>query len=205
MDVVDQISREWTPRLQEVHEETRGVVEIVDEGLQIQGQADLEFAAELLREVKAKKRNLEDERKRATKPLNEALRVIRGWFKAPIEAYAGVEQKVKERIAAYHQAQADAQRQALEQAGRAALTGHAQQAIQGMQQAHAAQVDKVDGLSLREKWGDYQVVDISQIPRGFLAVNDRAVRQYIQEHKDRAQIPGIRVLPPRKIVASRSK
>lgn len=173
-------------------EEAAGITHDVEGGvLVIENQKDLEFAAEVLAQIKGRIKALEGERKKVTAPLNEALKVVRAWFKDPIDEYRRAENVVKEMIGGYHYRQAELQRQALAAAQAASMQGQADPAAQSMQVAVAAEVQKVDGLQMRQKVV-FDVVNFEEIPRQFLLVNKTAVMEYYREYGDQAQIPGIR-------------
>ena len=51
---------------------------------------------------------------------------------------------------------------------------------------------KMEGVSYVDRW-TYEIQDVSQIPREFLIPDERKIRSYVTNLKDRAKIPGVRV------------
>lgn len=171
-------------------QEASGVLKEIDAML-IEDQEDLDFAGSILTEVKGKKKRLENERGKATRPLLDALNVIRGWFRPAVQYLDQCEKKLKSKIAAYHRQQRQRQQAALQAAGEASMRGDAEVARTQMQEAQQAQVHKVAGVSTREvlKW---DVEDLSKVPREFLMINAAAVDAYFAERGFDGKISGIR-------------
>lgn len=194
---LEDVQKEVQGDLAEAQSDSQDTAQVVGTQLRIECQADLEFAAQILREVKGKKKRLEDERKRATGPLNETLKVIRGWFKPPIDAYGNVEAVIKKKIADYHTHQAEIARQELLAAGQASLAGDVHAGAAGMQRAQQARVEPVQGMTTREAW-TYEVTDVNAIPRSFLQPNHAMILKHIQDQKGHVAIPGIK--PVKKVI-----
>lgn len=76
--------------------------------------------ADDLRNVKAQQKKLEETRTSLTKPINESLRRLNDFFKAPAEKLAGIERTIKGKLVAYQDEQdrlrREAQRRADEEA-----------------------------------------------------------------------------------------
>lgn len=182
---------------QEAEEILVGVTDI-----QIEDDADLVFAAEALADIKRKKRDLENMRSEATTPLRKSLDVIYGWFREPIRFYDRCEKALKEKIAEAKVRAEERQRQAIEAAAQAAMSGSPEAAAAALSLAQSSELGEVQGLSFRQAW-DFEIVDISQVPPQFLMVNEAAVKAAIRGAKGRIEIPGIRVVE-KTSVASRS-
>ena len=120
--------------------------------LEVLSEEDQTFAAEMLAEAKGSWKRLEERKKRATDPLNQALREIRGWFRAPQDFYAQCETILKGKIAAYVEAARVIQEQAFQQAEAAALEGDTIGVSQAMTAAITAGPTKIDGLATPEGW-----------------------------------------------------
>jgi hypothetical protein len=171
--------------------EAKGILEAID-NMPIDSQEDLDFAGEILVDVKGKKKALENERGKATRPLLDALNVIRGWFKPAVQYLDRCEGKLKTKIAEYHREQRRRQQAALEAAGDASMRGDAEVARTQMQRAQEAQVHKVSGVQMRSviKW---EVTDFAKVPRKFLMLNEKAVQQHIMQHGADAKIDGVKI------------
>jgi len=176
-------------QLEGEEQEAQGVLKEID-GMTIENQEDLDFAGEILTEVKGKKKHLENERTKATKPIRTGLDVIYGWFRTPIRFYETCEKRLKRKIADYHREQRLRQQAALAEAGKASMRGDAETAREALQVAQAAQVHKVAGVSTKDvlKW---KVVDLSLVPREFLTIDPELVDAYIVKHGENSKIPGI--------------
>lgn len=59
------------------------------------------IAADGLKQIKGKIRELDDQRKSITKPLDEAKLQVMNLFRRPLEALAGAEQSIKQKLIAY--------------------------------------------------------------------------------------------------------
>lgn len=184
-------------------DEAKGLLKQI-EVFEINGDEDMQFAAEMLAEVKGAKKRLENERGRATKPLREGLEVIRGWFRPAIKYLGQCEKQLKAKIKKAKDRLIEKQQEALDRAGEASLAGDKEGAREALAESKEAKVTNVKGLQFREVWR-YEVEDITQVPDEFLLliVNDEAVTAYIKEHKEKAEIPGIKVIKDTN-VASRS-
>lgn len=186
---VAHLSKKQT-ELQTEAEDAEEVLKSIDD-MAIANQEDLDFVGEILTEVKGKKKALENERKKVTGPLNQALEVIRGWFRPPIRFYDRCEEKLKRKIANYHNEQRKKQQAALKAAGEASMKGDRAKAAKAMRVATAAKVSKVSGVSMRPvlKW---KVEDFEKVPRAFLCVDHAAVNEYFKENPN-GKISGITV------------
>lgn len=167
------------------------ILKSIDE-MVLENQEDLEFAAEILTEIKGKKKILEEQRGEATGPLYKVIRVIERWFRPAVGYYEKAEIRLKNRIADYHNRKRAELEAALEVAGEASMAGDGVTSSEALQIAREAQVHKVPGV-----WTSdiikYEVVDIALVPREFLKVDPEAVEAYLAEHGVDAKIPGIKI------------
>ncbi len=180
-------------------EEAQGTLQLIGK-LPIEHQEDLDFAGEMLTEIKGKVKALEDRRGKATRGLLDSLNVIRSWFKPPLTYYGQCEIALKRKISDYTQARRREQEEALRVAGQASMQGNAQVAQQALQAASDAQVHKVAGVTMRDVV-KFEVFDSTQVPRQFLCVNNAAIQQYIQANGADVQIPGVRIYKDTQIAA----
>ncbi len=171
--------------------EAQGILKGIDD-IDIGNQDDLNFASEILTDIKGKKKTLENERGKATRPLLDALNVIRGWFKPAVEVLAQCENKLKAKISGYHREQREKQQAALQAAGDASMQGDVQGAQQAMGRAQAAEVHKAPGVQMREVI-KFEVFDVTQVPREFLMINERAIQQHIMQHGASVEISGVKI------------
>jgi len=166
---------------------------------EIQTDADLKFAGECLGEAKGHYNRLEERKKQATGPLNEALRAIRSWFAPAQEFYAASEKMLKDKIKAYDKMRADERQRALDAAAAAHQAGDAiatQAAIAAVPDA----TPKLNGVSLQEEWG-YEVTCFSLVPDKYKAINHQLVMAFVKEAKGNMNIPGLVPVRGTKVVA----
>lgn len=67
---------------------------------------EVAFMVDLADEARTNGRDLDAQEKSVTKPINDSLKTVRGWFRPLKEAYSAIETAAKARIAEYHQAEA---------------------------------------------------------------------------------------------------
>ena len=82
---------------------------------------DATFAADLIREVKGKHRQLDDRRKEVTGPLNATVKTINGWFKPALDALETAERRLKSQVAMFVQ---ERERQTREALASRRISGH---------------------------------------------------------------------------------
>jgi len=158
----------------------------------LETQDDLDFAGGVLVEIRTKKKVLEGERSKATGPLYKVIRLVEGWFRPAIQHYEKAENKLKKRIGEYHVSKRIEMQAALEIAGEASMHGDKLGASAAMQVATEAKVHKVPGVGVSDVV-KYKLVDLAEVPREFLKLDDDAVSAYIAEHGAEAKIPGLKI------------
>lgn len=164
----------------------------IESSFKVDTDGDLSFAAEVLSEVKGNYARLEERKRQATDPLNQALKTIRSWFKPAQDFYVKAEVVLKNKIAAFHQLRAQERQAALLQA-QAAFVAQNQEAVQTALAALPPPPPKVDGLSTREDWS-YEVIDFAVLPDEYklvIANHDKLLEQ-AKVCKDKLNIPGVR-------------
>lgn len=158
----------------------------------IENGEDFQFAGELLKFVKKKKKELEDRRKTVTKPLDEALKAFRAWYKPSLDRWGELERVLKKRISDWQLEQDRRESEAVRQIAAASVEGDyeaAQAASAGL-----VKTTQVSGVSLREYWTiDEDRVDVSKVPADFLMLDRGVVAEYIRQFgKERPKdLPGL--------------
>jgi len=197
--------------------------------LVITNQEQLDIASDVLKDVKARYKELDNQRKSITQPLDAAKKQVMELFRLPLELLEGAERKIKglmigytneqERKAREEQARlqklADAeaakQKKILdEKIARAELSGKTEKVEELEAQKEAvvpidvpvisANVDTPTGISYREKWNAV-VIDEKLVPREYLIVNQQALDKVAQATKGSLQIPGVRFDKSKVVVA----
>lgn len=161
----------------------------------IEDDEDEIFASNLLLFAKKKKKDLDDREKSATKPINAALKTIRGWFKEPKEGWGKLETLLKQKIGDYELLKSKKKDEAIAQIAAASKE-------QDYDKAHTASLVlsqesiKISGVNKTEKWVvDEEKVDLDKVPKAFLTIelNRAVVKEYIRQYgKGRPEdLPGL--------------
>lgn len=149
---------------------------------------DIERVTPLLQHVKAEAKRVTAMKEELTKPLNAALKNLRDMFRPAESAYAECEQTLKRKIS-------DAA-MAIRKANEAAMAEtHARMAANDMRGASIAagaivNTEAPKGLSLQDRFV-FRVVNAAAVPREFLVVDERRIRDHISKHGDKMPIPGV--------------
>lgn len=159
----------------------------------IENEEDHSFAGEVLLQVKASWKELEEKRTAVTGPLNEALRTVNDWFRPVQQPLKEAERILKEKISAFIIARKAANEAAMLAAASAAQAGDGEAAL-----VHVGAIQdapRVAGISVKEVW-DWEVENLDEVPREFLTVDERKVREAIwyadTEKRAPLPIPGLR-------------
>jgi len=166
-------------------------------------QEDLNLAADLLRKVKDKFKELDGQRKSVVEPINSSVKTINGWFKPVLDILRNTEKVLKKKMAQATEEAFERRRVALQEAGEKSLAGDTAGATVLMQRAQGDELDAPKGVSFTHKYS-YEILDMSAIPRQYLAVDDVAVMAHVKANKEKTNIPGIKVVVETGVV-SRAK
>lgn len=150
-----------------------------------------EFAAQLLREVKAEQSLVEGERKKITKPLNDAAKATNALFKPVLTALEEAESALKGKIAGYMAAKQSANVAALQAASTAPTAMAAAQSMDLYAPVAAPQ-----GISVRQVT-KFEVTDPDLVPRHLCSPDMQKISTELQKKSDKYGqpdlIPGVRV------------
>lgn len=183
-----------------------------------------ESAAEMLKDVKGRRKSLDELRRTMTRPLDEAKSAIMDLFRSPAERLEQAEAALKRALIVYSDAQEKARRaeQArLEEAARkereklqrqadaAAAKGREERAavleaaaVAVVAPVSQAAAPKVAGVSFRSIWRA-EVVDASLVPREYLMVDQAKIDKVAAALKGDTVIAGVKVREDR-VASSRS-
>lgn len=162
----------------------------------VETEDDYLSAAEWLRLVRARVRELERERKKLKAPVLEAGRRIDALFRGALERCEQVQDRIESGMRAYvlrvsgaQRAQARAAESELADPWGAASPGSPVVFVPG-----AVTVPAADGVSVRDRWA-WVVRDVSQIPRMYLVPDSSAIGRVVAAHGMAAEqlVPGISV------------
>lgn len=198
--------------------------------LVISNQEQYENANVILKEIKTRWKELDEERKSITKPMDDAKKRIMDLFKKPLDLLESAENKIKKLMIGYTQEQeriareeqerlqkeadkiAEEERKKLEaKKARAEASGKTEKAeelamqIETIIPAQApvvtANIGKVSGVSYKDKWSA-EVVDFNLLPNEYKIANQQALDKVAQATKGGITIPGVK-FKSEKILASR--
>lgn len=166
---------------------------------QITTQGDMDFANECLRDVKGELKWINEERGQATKPMNTALAVIRGWFKPAQDHFEASKKIWNDKILAFLAVQEEAQRKAMASVQQANAAGDVAGVAQAMTQAAGAVVEAPKGQSTRETW-HFEITDPAAVPAVFCSPDPAKITAAIAQGGGDPGIPGVRVFKRKSIV-----
>lgn len=172
--------------------------------LVIANAEDLQFAAEVLSDVKARNKSLEDMKQSALGPLNQTVKTIRGWFQPVQSLYVEMESTIKNKIVAYHQ---DLERKRVDAlaAVRDSLThGTTEDTTVALAFVDQAQKPSVAGIQMRRTW-DYEVYEMNDVPEKYLyrSIDEEQLLRDIRDGM--RECPGIRIFQKETVAAMKAE
>lgn len=176
-----------------------------------------EWAADTLRTMAERRKEVEAKQKELLAPINEAAKRLRDFFRAPLERLKRAEGALRSGIGAWDAEQrrlaiekqaalqAEADRKAEEQRARL-LAKAKEQKGKGSTAVKAELRDMADTIvaptvhvaaperkvQMRKVWS-WEVTDANKVPIGFMIVHSAIVTAYVRANHDRKPIPGIRI------------
>lgn len=191
-------------------------------------QEDYSAAADHLRAVKSKAKELDAMRKEMTRPLDESKAKIMDFFRRPSSMLERAEGLIKNAMVAWHQKQEalrEAQRREQQRqldeiraAQTAKLEAEAAAKLKEGKESEAmaclvaaeelpttvkvAAAPRLAGISYRTQWL-WEVTDFEALPNQFKMINEKVLNAMVTSNKDKTKVPGVRVFS-KEIPASRS-
>lgn len=162
------------------------------EAVNIQSPEDHAWAAQQMLAVKKQSKDLDTEMKTATKPMNDALNVVRGWFKKVTQPLDQIEAVLKRKIGEYEFAKQQEQQKAVNAAAAAFSQGQGQAGIELLNKVEAATAQKQTGVSVR-RVVKFRYTNVNSVPREYCAPVDALVRARVAVDGMKTQIPGVEV------------
>jgi len=175
-------------------------------------------AADHLKTIKGKTKEIDDARKSMTKPLDESKKKIMDFFRKPLEQLKLAEGKIKgamldfkreqerkrqeeeARLRALAEKEAEKERKKLEKkAEKAEAKGDTEKAEELREQKEEvfaptpiveSKVNKVSGISTKKVW-KYRIVDETKIPHEYMMPNEKKIGQFARMAQGTQQVPGI--------------
>lgn len=158
----------------------------------IYDQQGLDIAGSILKDVKARWKDIEARRKTITQPMQAALKNVQALFKEPLDYYAGIETMLKDKILEAQARARAAQDAALLAVQQAHAAGDRVQVAVALHQAQQAEAVNPEGLQNRSTW-TYSIIDAQQVPREFWVIDYQALAAYVRQTKGTVKIPGVHV------------
>lgn len=177
----------------QAQERSQSIIDLLQEAkdLVVETQADIEFAAESLAEIKGDKERFKAVLDSAVEPAEQSINIIKSWFKPGLDTFEQIEKIFKEKIKVAYETSFQKQHEALKEAAEASIAGDEDTADEAMERANAFELQPIKGLSLRNTW-DYEIEDFDAVPDEYKVVDDKKVMAVIRAHKGKINIPGIK-------------
>lgn len=141
-------------------------------------------AASMCADVMRQAKEIDEKRVSFVGPLNEVVKNLNAFFKAPLEHLDKCEEILKKKLGAYVSGEAKKRNQLLIESGKADNEAYAEELIE---RAEAHMPPKLAGVSMRTTWKG-EVVDASKIPAAYLIPDLKALNAMT---KAKAGDPGI--------------
>jgi len=166
------------------YQEEADQVETALQKIEISDATTYALAADYLRDVKTTIREIESERVKITKPLNDAVKNANDLFKRIATKYLRAEAGLKQKIAAFQE-----QEKAREQKLLAEFAAGTQDREALVLASQAAPV--ADGVSTRTTY-DWEVEDLARVPDWFWCLDEAKIGAYVRANKTAPE--GIRLV-----------
>lgn len=177
-------------RLAEENDELHGQLSHITK-FDIVDQKSLDIALLGVKEAKAQWKNYEDERKKVTVPMNQALRAVNDMFRPVQTTLKEMEKAWKNKVNTYRDELERQSEQARRDAARAAKEGDMEAVHSAAMTASEVEAD-FGKTYFVERW-TYEIENDNLIPREFLMPDERAIVAHVKAHKDKAKIKGVKV------------
>lgn len=201
------------PRVKPVAKQVESLASSV-ETFECKDAATYESGAEVLKTIKGLHRQVEDQRKTITKPLDEAKRQVMDLFRPLTNTLTQAERTIKQRLVAWSNEQerirreeqrkadekARKERERLEKQAEEARKKGREERAQTLQDRAVSTVaappppaaPKVSGVQTRTVWR-FRVVDASKVPDKYKVVDEKKVGGVVRSLKGDTEIPGVEV------------
>lgn len=144
----------------------------------IAGQADLDLAAELLAEAKARAKYVLTRKEAITKPLNAALKAARDLFRPAEQHFAEIEQVLRAAIAGFHGAQAEHNAAALAAAAEAFVEGDVEAVAAAV--SSMASTTNTEGIGIRHTFA-FEVTEPDAVERAMCSPDRAKITAYMRD------------------------
>lgn len=181
-----------------------------------------QVAGDWRNKIKMKLKQLDEERKELTRPLDDVKAKIMDKYRPAIEAlnsayklfdkglsdYLAIQERIRQEQQRKIEAEADKKRQEAEaKAKEWADKGNNKKVEEWLDKADnviapvVAEVPKVEGISTRKDW-DFEIINPNEVPRDFCIPDEKAIRAFIKATKGTKPIAGIKIFEKTIIVTN---
>lgn len=162
------------------------LTDLLDGTASIETSEDFQVFADTLREIKTKRKIIEEEKDKVTRPMREALAAARELFDRLDDQYKRAEVTIKALIADYSIREQAAERRAL---ASALESGNARALVDLASQAAPV----AQGVSTRDKY-EFVVKDPTLVPDEFWVIDEKKIGAVVRATKGTMVIPGIEIV-----------
>lgn len=174
-----QAPAELVAELEAQRETARQNFMVIRERVQITEQSHMDAAGLVLKQVKEERKRLQGIMDAHIGPLEDNLRALKRFFKAPIEFYESAEKDIKEKIRQFELAQRAAQDAALASVQAAGLSKEIA-AETTVSVAHGIQnLELPTGVSTRDVWG-FRITDPSLVDRALCKPDEDLIKALVK-------------------------
>ncbi|MDD5086070.1 MAG: hypothetical protein PHE61_08605 [Candidatus Omnitrophica bacterium] len=173
--------------------------------------------------IKTKLKELDDDRKELTRPLDEIKKKIMDKYRPAVErleeayrifdrglsGYLAEQERIRQEQQRKLDEEARKKREAAEaKAAEWAEKGNEKKAEEWAEKAETviapvvATPPKVEGITTRDDW-EIEITNTNAIPREWLVPDVQAISKFVKSTKGMKQIPGVKIIPKKVIVKSR--
>ncbi len=138
---------------------------------------------EIIRELRAKRLELEERRKSVTGPLNHVVKEINSWFKPVTEALQKAEDAARSRITRYLARLAESNKQRLLEAAAAPTVAEAENSLAAIEP-----IAPLKGAHQRYTW-KWRVIDAALVPRDFCSPDKSMIDAFLRQSIKDNQVP----------------
>jgi len=185
-------------------EEAKGLVANCERFV-INDQKTLESASSLLSGIKDFQKQVKDYWKEAKESTHKAWKAIVAketeMLDAPVKAEGIVKQKINAFLLEEQKKRDEIERKAAAEAAKIKARTGLDVKVELAQTTPV--IEKPADIQTRDKW-EFEVTDENKIPREYLMINEKAIQEVINALKDKAVIPGIKVVKKQIIVSKSS-
>jgi len=156
--------------------------------VQLTNQAEVDFAAKALKEIKTKINVATEQKEDILADLKSATAKVNAVFKPAIDSLKEAEKVMKEKVGLFFEDREGVYNELITAAMRK-KSAKGQEEGMALAREYEAEIEPPAGVSVRKGWTG-TVTDIEAIPRKYLKVDTKALEAYTKAVDGRTDIPG---------------